>query len=103
MSNCDAAKQPCHTPAYDAICGALRSCRATWRSLGSPPIWPLSCLCERVFSRGGRLVPSPFPGMDPYLEGPAWSSLHFWLISKTAEALQDQLDERGYFAIPGER
>ncbi len=41
--------------------------------------------------------------MDPYLEGPAWSSLHFWLISKTAEALQDQLDERGYYATPGER
>jgi hypothetical protein len=48
-------------------------------------------------------VPSPFPGMDPYLEGPLWLGFHHFLISKTVEGLQKDLRARGYFATPGER
>ena len=33
-------------------------------------------------------MPSPFPGMDPYLEDSAmWSSFHFDLIAKTKDGL----------------
>jgi hypothetical protein len=46
---------------------------------------------------------SPFPGMDPYLEGPSWFGFHHFLISKTVEHLQKDLRARGYFATPGER
>jgi len=29
-----------------------------------------------------RTMPSPFPGMDPYLEEPSgWPSVHHWLIA----------------------
>src|SRR6266567_8034467 len=36
-------------------------------------------------------MPSPFPGMDPYLEQPAsWSQVHFKLISQ----IQDELNVR---------
>jgi Protein of unknown function (DUF4058) len=44
-------------------------------------------------------MPSPFPGMDPYLEGPEiWRGVHHWLISAAAIQLQTQLNERGYYA-----
>jgi hypothetical protein len=46
---------------------------------------------------------SPFPGMDPYLEGPLWSGFHFRAISKALDALDNQLAPRGYFVTPGER
>jgi len=37
-------------------------------------------------------MPSPFPGMDPYLEEPSgWPSVHHWLISAIGETLIDQL------------
>ena len=43
-------------------------------------------------------MPSPFPGMDPYLEAPAlWRSVHHWLITAAAEQLQPQLIERGCY------
>ena len=32
-------------------------------------------------------MPSPFPGMDPYLEGPQWESFHFWFMGDIADAL----------------
>jgi hypothetical protein len=40
-------------------------------------------------------MPSPFPGMDPYLEEPAlWPDLHQRLITYIADALQPQIRPR---------
>ena len=48
-------------------------------------------------------MPSPFPGMDPYLEDPArWPDLHQSLITYTRDALQPQIRPR-YHARIGER
>lgn len=48
-------------------------------------------------------MPSPFPGMDPYLENPAiWPSLHQRLITYSADVLQPVLKPR-YHANIGER
>jgi hypothetical protein len=43
----------------------------------------------------GRLaMPSPFPGMDPYLETPAlWSDLHARFITYWRDALNDCLPD----------
>jgi hypothetical protein len=32
-------------------------------------------------------MPSPFPGMDPYLEGSEWTSVHAELSSEIARQL----------------
>lgn len=49
-------------------------------------------------------MPSPFPGMDPWLEAPdVWPGFHDLAISKTVEVLQPILRPRGYYANPGER
>jgi hypothetical protein len=49
-------------------------------------------------------MPSPFPGMDPYLEAPTeFPSLHVLLVAGTVAQLQPELRSRGYFASPGER
>ncbi|RLT45297.1 MAG: DUF4058 family protein [Chloroflexi bacterium] len=48
-------------------------------------------------------MPSPFPGMDPYLENSTtWPDLHQRLIAYSAEALQPQLRPK-YIARIGER
>jgi len=48
-------------------------------------------------------VPSPFPGMDPYLEDPArWPDVHQSLITYIRDALQPHLRPR-YHARMGER
>jgi hypothetical protein len=48
-------------------------------------------------------MPSPFPGMDPYLENPAtWSDLHQRLITYIADMLQPEL-RPNYLARIGER
>ena len=40
-------------------------------------------------------MPSPFPGMDPYLEGPAhWSDFHFRFINRMADAINERLPDR---------
>ncbi len=40
-------------------------------------------------------MPSPFPGMDPYLEDPTlWRDLHQRLITYIADALQPQVRPR---------
>lgn len=36
-------------------------------------------------------MPSPFPGMDPYLEGELWGSVHAQLIAEIARQLAPQL------------
>lgn len=47
-------------------------------------------------------MPSPFPGMDPYLEGPLWSMAHNSLIEEIARQLTPQLWPH-YKVRPGER
>ncbi|HEY9795410.1 MAG TPA: DUF4058 family protein [Leptolyngbyaceae cyanobacterium] len=42
-------------------------------------------------------MPSPFPGMDPYLEQPAfWSSFHSRLVVAIASAIEAMLDPQYY-------
>ena len=49
-------------------------------------------------------MPSPFPGMDPYLEHPAdWPGFHHLLISAAARQLNQQLKPRGYYVNVEER
>jgi hypothetical protein len=47
-------------------------------------------------------MPSPFPGMDPYLEGPKWMSVHSALTVEIARQLSRHLPPR-YVALPNER
>src|SRR3954452_21216063 len=45
-----------------------------------------------LFSRRGRQMPSPFPGMDPYLDA-HWRDVHARLIIYTSDALQALLPQ----------
>jgi hypothetical protein len=47
-------------------------------------------------------MPSPFPGMDPYLEGPLWTTLHFSLAAELVRQLAPRLRPR-YLVLPVER
>ncbi len=47
-------------------------------------------------------MPSPFPGMDPYLEGALWTTLHHSLGTEIVRQLAPQLRPR-YVALPVER
>lgn len=47
-------------------------------------------------------MPSPFPGMDPYLEGSLWTSVHTQLIAEIARQLTPRLRPR-YLAFTSER
>jgi hypothetical protein len=45
-------------------------------------------------------MPSPFLGMDPYLEHPSlWSGVHHWLIAEIARVLVPQLRPKYFVAI----
>jgi len=45
-------------------------------------------------------MPSPFPGIDPYLEHPnLWPELHHWLISEIARFLSPQLRPKYRVAV----
>ncbi len=45
-------------------------------------------------------MPSPFPGMDPYLEHPDfWPEVHHWLITLIAETLVPQVRPKYRVAI----
>lgn len=45
-------------------------------------------------------MPSPFPGMDPYLEQPAfWSSFHSRLMVAIADAIEPQLSPEYYVEV----
>src|SRR5438309_2244133 len=48
-----------------------------------------------------RSMPSPFPGMDPYLEGSAWPSFHSAFANEIARQLVQILPEP-YTALPEE-
>lgn len=45
---------------------------------------------------------SPFPGMDPYLEGSLWTTLHHALATEFVRQLAPQIQPR-YVALPVER
>ncbi len=47
-------------------------------------------------------MPSPFPGMDPYLEGPLWTTLHFTFSAEIVRQLAPRLRPR-YLVFPVER
>jgi Protein of unknown function (DUF4058) len=47
-------------------------------------------------------VPSPFPGMDPYLEGSLWTTVHAQLSAEIARQLAPKLRPR-YLAFTNER
>ncbi len=47
-------------------------------------------------------MPSPFPGMDPYLEGTYWMAFHAQLIAEIARQLAPKLRPR-YLALTSER
>jgi hypothetical protein len=47
-------------------------------------------------------MPSPFPGMDPYLEGSLWQSVHFQLSMEIARQLAPKIRPR-YLALTPER
>lgn len=50
--------------------------------------------------RGLISMSSPFPGMDPYLEYPAfWSSFHTRLMVAVAEAIEPQLSQHYYVEV----
>ena len=45
-------------------------------------------------------MPSPFPGMDPYLEHPDfWQETHHWLISAIADSIMPQIRPKYEIAI----
>lgn len=45
-------------------------------------------------------MPSPFPGMNPYLDYPAlWSGVHHWLITEIARSLASQLRPKYFVAL----
>lgn len=47
-------------------------------------------------------MPSPFPGMDPYLEGPLWTTVHAQMASEIVRLLAPRLRPK-YVALPQER
>jgi Protein of unknown function (DUF4058) len=47
-------------------------------------------------------MPSPFPGMDPYLEGSLWTTVHVQLSAEIARQLAPRLRPR-YLALTAER
>lgn len=47
-------------------------------------------------------MPSPFPGMDPYLEGSLWTTVHFSLSAEIVRQLAPKLRPR-YLVLPAER
>jgi hypothetical protein len=45
-------------------------------------------------------MPSPFPGMNPYLESPqGWAGIHHWLITELARSLGEHLPPHYYVAV----
>ena len=47
-------------------------------------------------------MPSPFPGMDPYLEGALWTTFHFAFGAVIVRQLAPRLRPR-YLVLPVER
>jgi len=47
-------------------------------------------------------MPSPFPGMDPYLEGSLWTTVQFSLSAEIVRQLAPKVRPR-YLVLPAER
>ncbi len=47
-------------------------------------------------------MPSPFPGMDPYIEGKSWANFHFRLIGSVADSIMPEIRPK-YVVIAEER
>jgi hypothetical protein len=47
-------------------------------------------------------MPSPYPGMDPYLEGHGWTSFHNQMVAELSRQLVPKLRPK-YVAFTGER
>jgi hypothetical protein len=47
-------------------------------------------------------MPSPFPGMDPYVEDTWWTTVHFSLSAEFVRLLAPKLRPR-YLVLPAER
>jgi Protein of unknown function (DUF4058) len=48
------------------------------------------------------IMPSPFPGMDPYLEGALWTTVYFSLSAEIVRQLAPRVRPR-YLVLPAER
>src|SRR5271165_2951977 len=58
---------------------------------------------DRLRPQWEPAMPSPFPGMDPFLEDPTvWPSFHHEIISDWCAAINQALPIH-YVALPGER
>jgi hypothetical protein len=57
--------------------------------------------CAAARSRS-ETMPSPFPGMDPYLEGSLWTTFHFAFGAEIVRQLAPRLRPR-YLVLPVER
>src|SRR5215470_6592335 len=57
---------------------------------------------QLVVDREEVSMPSPFPGMDPYLEGALWTTVHFSLSAEIVRQLAPKLRPR-YLVLPAER
>ena len=47
-------------------------------------------------------MPSPFPGMDPYLEGSLWTTFHFSFAAEIVRQLAPKVRPH-YLVLPEER
>jgi hypothetical protein len=47
-----------------------------------------------VCLKGGIAMPSPFPGMDPFIEGQVWEDFHHRFIDEIAVAITPSLRPR---------
>src|SRR5436853_2995201 len=58
--------------------------------------------CQVSKHRRSGLMPKPFPGMDPYLEGDLWTTVHTDLCAEIARQLAPQLRPK-YVALSTRR
>src|SRR5215475_11388173 len=64
-----------------------------WVKVSAPP---------RNLDGKEQIMPSPFPGMNPYLEGTLWTTVHFSLSAEIVRQLAPKLRPR-YLVLPAER
>lgn len=54
----------------------------------------------KITFAGDSAMPNPFPGMDPYLEGPLWTTVRTSLVNEISRQLAPKLRPK-HFASPG--
>src|SRR5262249_23530171 len=57
----------------------------------NPPVPTTARSSDEIRKHTSTTMPSPFPGMDPYLEGSEWISVHAELSSEIARQLAPKL------------